>query len=338
MRPVVAETARGPMLAARPAGPERLRLRQLEQLRPWRVAVDVARCYGLIALAFGVLAQFDAWWAYGLAFVVIGTQQYALALIEHDGKHGMLMRSRMFNDLLSRLLICAPLGVDIDFAGAKQRHREHHRWLGTELDPIRKKYVARDKATPGRFLWFLTGLAAMADDLAIACRLPDPSAAIARGRAWRLLCRWAPVGGAQVAICAALTQFVPWWYYAVFWLAPIYVLVFLPSKLRTFCDHGHAVLADAAADQRRLISYTPGVLERLFLSPVSMHYHAEHHLWPSVPYYNLPALHRRVAGSAEIELRGSYVGFLWTYFRSLPLTPSISAGIRGTRSPEADLQ
>src|SRR5262249_24508578 len=54
------------------------RPRELEQLRPWRVVFDVARCYALIALAFALLAWSDAWWAYALAFVVIGTQQYAL--------------------------------------------------------------------------------------------------------------------------------------------------------------------------------------------------------------------------------------------------------------------
>jgi len=307
---------------ARRAERGRLGVHELEQVRPWRVVADVARCYGLIGLAFVILALFDTWWAAVLAFLTIGTQQYALALLEHDAKHGLLMRSRALNDLFAQLLICAPLGVDIDLAGATVRHRAHHRWLGTELDPIRRKYVARDKATRFRYAWFLSGLPAVAEDIGYACRLPAPLPATRRGRAWRLLRRWAPVIGAQVAIGAVLSHALAWWYYPVFWLTPIVVLVFVPSKLRTFCDHGVAMLPDAAADPHRLISYTPGPLERLFISPMAMHYHAEHHLFPSVPYYNLPALNRRMAaGGYELEVRRSYLGFLWTYFRSLPLRP-----------------
>jgi fatty acid desaturase len=31
--------------------------------------------------------------------------------------------------------------------------------------------------------------------------------------------------------------------------------------------------------------------ERFLLVPRNIHYHVEHHFYPSVPFYNLPALH-----------------------------------------------
>src|SRR5262249_29250393 len=141
LMPTAIEVVTAPGRGARPSARERVRA--LEHVRPWRAAADVARCYALILLGISLAIACGAWWAYLLAFILIGTQQYALALIEHDGKHGMLMRSRWLNDLFARLVLCAPLGVDIDFAAAQRRHREHHHWLGTELDPIRHKYSAR---------------------------------------------------------------------------------------------------------------------------------------------------------------------------------------------------
>lgn len=33
------------------------------------------------------------------------------------------------------------------------------------------------------------------------------------------------------------------------------------------------------------------VIERFFLAPHSVGYHLEHHLFPGVPFYNLPRLH-----------------------------------------------
>src|SRR5262245_7716290 len=187
------DTARALMQAIRRQGLDRPR--HLEALRPWRVVADVARCYALIGLAFALLIWCDAWWAYLLAFVTIGTQQYTLALIEHDGKHGTLIRSRLLNDLFSRLLICAPLGVDVDFAMARHRHRGHHHWVGAEPDPIRHKYTVDDKATPTRFAWFLTGVPSLTDDLTLACRVTDRSGTIASILV--LLQRWVPVIGAQ---------------------------------------------------------------------------------------------------------------------------------------------
>lgn len=319
--PVEPMAVTGPMAQAMHLRP-RLDPHQLEalhQLRPWRVLADTGRCYALIGLAFVLLAHSDAWWAMLLAFVTIGTQQYALALVEHDGKHGLLLRSRRLNDLFAGLALCAVVGVDIDFRGATVRHGAHHRWLGTERDPIRRKYVSRHRATRARYAWFCSGLPLLPDDVAYACAVRHTAAVTTR--IGQLVRRFAPVAAVQLAIFAAISHVLPSWYYATFWLAPIYLLVFLPSKLRTFCDHAQ-FLPDSAADHRRLISYRPALLERLFISPLGMHYHGEHHLWPSVPYYNLPALHRLIAGNSAIEVRGTYVGFLWGYFRSLPLARS----------------
>ena len=36
------------------------------------------------------------------------------------------------------------------------------------------------------------------------------------------------------------------------------------------------------------------LLERLSISPLNINYHIDHHLFPSVPYYHLPQLHKRL--------------------------------------------
>jgi fatty acid desaturase len=52
-----------------------------------------------------------------------------------------------------------------------------------------------------------------------------------------------------------------------------------------------------------------------------MHLHAAHHLWPSIPYYNLPIADRELReheGASAIEDRGSYLAFVWRFARGLP--------------------
>ena len=43
--------------------------------------------------------------------------------------------------------------------------------------------------------------------------------------------------------------------------------------------------------------------ERWLILPRNIHYHIEHHWYPSVPFYNLPALHARLMANPEFRQR-----------------------------------
>ena len=96
-------------------------------------------------------------------------------------------------------------------------------------------------------------------------------------------------------------------------------IVASPSEYRD--EHAHPE-ADAKADAHRLISYDSLPLERPLFAPMSMNLHAAHHLWTSIPYYNLALADREMRGRPEaagLEWRGSYLAALLRYFRALPL-------------------
>lgn len=293
------------------------RLAVLMRVRSWCIYRDIARCYLLIAVAWAALAISDAWWLVALpAFLLIGTQQYALSVIAHEGRHGRLLRRRRANDWVTRGLLGAPLLHDAYYEAESTLHFEHHRRLGTKLDPESRLYSFDDKATRSAFLLYLSGLPAVPRVLGKIARQSSTVAA-GTGAVRRLLLAWAPIAGAQLAILLAAMLLESAWYYLFFWLAPLYVCVFVPKKVRVLCEHGQPV-PDGAAGVQRLITFVPGRIERWLLAPMNMQYHAEHHLWPAVPYYNLPALHDLVAGTSAVEIRPSYVGYLFSYFQRLP--------------------
>lgn len=256
-------------------------------------------------------------WASGLVLtLVVGTQQYALSILAHDGKHRNLFASRRLNDWVSVAFLSAPLGVD--FRGDRARHLEHHWRLGEDDDPDRDLYSAGGKARHAAFLLFLTGLNSLPflrPSIAGRERRPLGRRLLALAAA-----RW-PSIPAQLLLFAGLTWAFGWWSYFAFWIAPLYLLLFVPTRFRQFCEHGQPRLPDAAADPERLITYRPGLVERTLFAPMRMTHHAEHHLFPSVPYYRLPELAALLGGAPEIEVRRSYVGFARDYFRRLPLTP-----------------
>ena len=280
-------------------------LQALTGRRPLRVWADVLRCWGLVLLAFAACRFWPSWWVLALAFVVIGTQQYALSVLAHDGRHRNLFRHRRFNDAFSVVLLQAPIGVD--FHRHQSLHLHHHRVLGAEDDPDLRLYAASDKAEWRSLLLYLSGLTTL-PMVGKGEREEAPSS------------RWAAIP-AQAAIAGAIVAVLPWWLYLTHWLLPIYVLMFLPHRLRQFCEHAQPVVPDAVATEERLVTYRPPLLERVFVAPFHMGYHAEHHLWPAVPYYNLPRLAAALPADPPWEVRGSYCGFLWRYLRRLPLAP-----------------
>ena len=291
--------------------------RELVRRRPRRVWADVARCYALIVLAWWLLIKLDFWWVYPLSFVLIGTQQSALFILGHDGMHTNLLRNRRANDFLSAVFLYAPLGMFLP--DQRRNHLAHHRLVGSDEDPDRYLHKASNKASPGVFLFFLSGLMTFPRTLLKVMPFGNSSDSRTGHIGDFLANRW-PTFLAQGLIFGTILLLMPWWYYLLFWALPIYVLVFVPDEIRAFCEHAQPVLPDSAADPQRLTTFVPNRLERIFFSPMNMNYHAEHHLWPFIPYYNLPKVHPFVRGSQDVEVRSSYLAFLWSYFRKLPLT------------------
>lgn len=312
------------VIARRVLHPQHPSLAALARLQPRRVVRDIARCYALIAAAWLTLALSDAWWVVGLpCFLLIGTQQYALSVLAHEGRHGRLLKGRRANDRLTRLVLSAPVLQDAYYAAESALHFEHHRAMGTAVDPEWRLYASDDKATRSAFLLYLTGLPTVPRVLAKIAGQSSTYASADHGGRY-LLAAWWPIVAAQLLVLLLASLIASPWCYVWFWLAPLYVCVFVPKKIRVLCEHGQPLLPDVAGDAR-LISFVPTRIERWLLAPMNMHYHAEHHLWPFVPYYNLPALHRLVAGTSVIEIRRSYVGYLCNYFRRLPLQESAVA-------------
>jgi fatty acid desaturase len=287
---------------------------RLEKLRPNRALVALWLDWSLIALAVALVASVGRPWAWVVAFALVGGGQYRLFVLGHEAIHGCLHPDRRVNDAVARWLIYGPLFVGFD--DSRKGHLAHHRELGEPSDPERYIHSLENKGSRARMLWFYSGLATFSRTVQNV--LPRRAfTGIRELRAFAL--QRLPVAVAQAVLASMLLAAgLPWWSWLALWVAPIYVFVFVADEIRTFCDHAVARVPDAAADRHRLISYWPGLLEAWFLAPHAVHFQAEHHLWPSVPYYNLAAATALTAQRSEVEKRRSYLSFLRAVWRSLP--------------------
>ncbi|MGC9504147.1 fatty acid desaturase [Baaleninema sp.] len=317
----------------------------IEYVRQW-LAVQPKRAYRELALDWLIVlvglvlvATIPSIWTYIAAFVLVGTSQYKLFILAHDAIHGALHPNRSLNDNLARWLVYGPMFMALE--DARRNHLNHHRYMGTPDDPDRYLHTFAGKNSPLQFLLYCSGFATFGKTVLKVTpfgklldasnhnpqtpetqissdRTSTPPTGSLLGEYFQQripVLLWQPL-----LILAFLLSPLPVWAYLLLWVAPIFFLVFVPDEIRAFCDHAVLAYPDDTCDLKRLISFRPPWWEAQIFSPHHMNYHAEHHLWPSMPHYNLAKAHRLIRDRAEITVRHSYLAFLWRVVRSLPLS------------------
>ncbi|MEI9959649.1 MAG: fatty acid desaturase [Limisphaerales bacterium] len=297
------------------------RLKELSKLRPSRAVLDAIWMWTGIFLGWALVMWQPAWWSVLLAIPLIGTRYYGLFIIGHDGMHRRVFNNTRTNDLFCDLCIFGPIGTITRLNN--RNHLEHHQHLATELDPDRHKHACFNKSTRAELTAFLSGLMSLYPAVrnVFFGKKKRKRADSGAANTSYLFRDFAIIAGWQLALIVGLTWAIGWWAYPVLWLLPVYLHAYLADLVRSFLEHAHPE-SDAKADEHRLTTFLSNPVERIFFAPMNMNYHAAHHLWTSIPYYNLPAADweiRKHPASAGLEWRGSYVAFLLRYYLALPL-------------------
>jgi fatty acid desaturase len=297
------------------------RVRELSKLRPWRPVFDALCCWAWIVGAWTAVALWPTWWTVLLAIPIIGVRYYTLLIIGHDGIHRRLFRSARWNDWFADVVVFGPVAGITRINN--QNHLGHHRLLSTPEDPDLHQFTCTNKYRLWLLLGYLSGVTSLHRSFKNVFLRRESSrpktVKHSPGYTWRDL---AVIALWQAGLIGGLTWFVAWWAYPVLWLAPLYCITFLLENFRGFAEHSQPE-PDAQADQHRLITFLSNPVERWFVAPLNMNYHAAHHLWPSIPYYNLPRADEEIRGQPGCEglqWRGTYLGYLFRYFGVLPLT------------------
>jgi fatty acid desaturase len=294
------------------------------------------------AIAFGVWLWPSPWVA--LCVLVVGVQQHALFILVHEAAHYRLLRHRALNDLVGRAI---GMTGAISMCTYRVIHRLHHNNLYGDDDPDTAihggyprgtAYLCRKLAQDaiGWNAWktfaYFFGAPAINDDTQRAARPLDDTSPELRRAARRD--RWLVVA---VQLALPLVSFgVGGWrglaQYAVLWLVPLLTVLQPILRLRAICEHGAVRDLSSpltAARSNRVGGGVGNVVGRALLFPHHVNYHLEHHLYPAVPHYRLPALHRLLAetgarAGAEVRDLGATLRLV---FAARPPT------MRTTRSP-----
>ena len=103
-----------------------------------------------------------------------------------------------------------------------------------------------------------------------------------------------------------------WWVWVFMWLLPMATWLPLVSRIRNIAEH--ALVAQNEADPLRQARTTrANLLERMLVAPYWVNYHCEHHMFTSLPCWNLPMAHRLLQGKgidARMEIQPGYISLL----------------------------
>ncbi|MEL7220137.1 MAG: fatty acid desaturase family protein [Bacteroidota bacterium] len=258
--------------------------------QPYRHALAMLVDWLIISLTIGLSIFLLPAIFYPLAVLIIGARMHALAILMHDATHFRFLKNRYWNDLLTNIFTMYPLFTSIETY--RQNHLRHHQHLNTEDDPdwvakLGKRAFTFPKTksefllTIGSYLVMYKGIS---DAIWFLRRFQAPAATSAQhteNTAAKLVF--------YLVLFVSLSLSGTWLYFLLFWVVPYLSTFFMYQYVRSVAEHYGELAHDHALTSSRTVK--PNLLERFFLAPHQVGYHLEHHLYPGVPFYNLPKLH-----------------------------------------------
>jgi fatty acid desaturase len=244
----------------------------------------------------------------------------ACVLLLHEGMHHTLWAGRRANTWGSRVLGTIVL---MSFRAYKVMHLRHHAFLGDPRDPDDYHNYTDRRG----LLWLLHWVRLLAGTWLYLVLIPFI--------AWRFASRSARQQivleyGLMALAYLALALLVPQWLLIHCWLLPG-VLVAYWTQLRGLIEHGFADHADPLGATRTMMPHPA-----LALLILQINLHLEHHLYPKVPSYNLPALHRLLWPRLPRVVAGrSYLAFLLQFLGLAVRLGDEPIGLR-TRQPAGE--
>ncbi len=296
-------------------------------LSRWRGIWLVLHAWMVVALAaFGGALVWEYHWFAGIlvtpiALAVLGGRQLGLAILMHEGAHGLLHPNRKLNNFLGQWPTGAATGSDLH--AYRTYHLTHHRFTQQPEDPdlslskpfptsraslLRK--VVRDltgqtffKQRTHQFAAASRGVKALlrgessngerdtsagrALNLQSRSGIDAPVANVDGAKATaRTVGRFLAVQTILLAISLIFWGIMPF----VFWLIALATTFQLFLRIRNIAEHACTTTGSDDPFTHARTTYA-NLIERATVAPYWVNFHSEHHLFMGVPCYNLPHAH-----------------------------------------------
>ncbi|MCG3119479.1 MAG: hypothetical protein ALAOOOJD_01888 [bacterium] len=275
-------------------------LHRCERIRNLRLLVFFGLWAGLGYLAVRtdfLLVQLVCY--FGCGWIIVG-----LTVLMHEGVHGLLLKKPALNRWLG--FVCSAPAL-VSFSAYRTIHLLHHKYEHTDQDPDDAEVVAHKFSMPLVAFYYLY---AVIGAYVYVFHINIDGFKLANWKNRRSI-------AAEITIIAAfaglLFWFLPLEMVLKIWVFPWLVAAHITS-FRGVPEHGLTTGGNAFTATRTVVS---NKFVRFMLC--NANYHLEHHLFPGMPWYNLPKVHQLLQPEyqrAGASVYASYTKFYIDFFRS----------------------
>lgn len=271
-------------------------LRELYRLNPWW-NLKIALLFAIWAACAYVAIHVAALPLRVACYFLIAASMQGLGILMHEAVHGIMFRNSHLNRWIG--FLCG-LPVMLSVSAYRVGHLPHHRHERDDRDPDELENFSKNP----RVLSLLFCLTFLFGELLGFHRVGPSNALQVRGETRRdVLMEYAIIVAAFIAVFAL----VPISLMLHIWVFPALIGGRL-TNVRTLAEH-------VLTDRECMAGPTRTVVSSRFVSffMCNLNYHIEHHLFPAVPWYNLPKLRALLGdelGRAGAQVYCSYTRFL----------------------------
>jgi beta-carotene hydroxylase len=232
--------------------------------------------------------------------LIAGHGLHLLTFVGHEGLHTNLHRNKYVSSALA-LLFCAPVPFFF-IVGYSVTHWKHHRFSGQKSDPDAQIFSRYRNFFSRFFLGRSKGVRIYVKNaalLAFNLKMPEGTKLPFSESELRWLARFnIALGVCAVIFYARLIAKDP--FLGAIVVGIPYLSLYVLTCLRAYIEHS-GTTPGQFLDSR---SYTSPIYTALFYGG---NFHLEHHLYPAVPSYRLPALHAYLAATGIFGKTGANV-------------------------------
>jgi len=269
-------------------------LKIIRKKRDWINVVSISMNWLQILAAMALFFYFPNVLTFLFSVIVIGSRQFALAVLAHDGAHNLLFSNEKINDFASQWFCAFPLFSDN--RPYRPYHLAHHRFTESENDPdlsLSAPFPITKASFRRKVIRDLTGQTGFKRYSIALKSIFSSEADNFAGRIKKISDKISGFFISNLVIFSLIAIFSHWSIYFLLWWIPAFTYYSLIVRIRNIAEHS-VTPGDTNLNNTRTTKAS--LLTRYLLVPHHVNFHLEHHLFTNCPWYNLPKVHEMLKG------------------------------------------
>ena len=262
---------------------------EIKEKQDWRNVLSISSNWLQMSSAMVLFFFYPNVLTFLVALVIIGSRQFALAVLAHDAAHNLLFANNKMNDWAGQWFCAYP--VFQDNRVYRPYHLKHHRHTETEDDPdlvLSSPFPITKRSFIRKVFRDLTGITGLR-------RYWGSLSSIFRTKGDNVFNKISKTSNklhgfliSNLIIFILISTTMHWSLFLLLWWLPSFTYYSLIIRIRNISEHA-VTPGNNDFDNTRTTKST--VLTRFLMVPHNVNYHLEHHLFTRCPWYNLPKAH-----------------------------------------------